>query len=321
VARIAIIGAGVVGTATGAGFARHGHSVSFVDIDPRRVDALRRQGLDASDDPRHVRECRFVFLTLPTPNDGYRWELDPLVEGTQTVGEVLRGSGGFHTVVVRSTVPPGSCEGLIVPLLEEATGRRHGDGYSVGSNPEFLRARSALEDFLHPWVTLVASRSPRTVEQLAELFEPFGGELRRFADPTVAELIKCVHNLFNAAKISFWNEMWTVCGRLGVDQRDIASIVAKSAEGSINAEYGIRGGEPYGGACLPKDTKGFIGFAQDIGVETPLLEAVDAVNERFLEPGARAGRPVPGTAREDGRGFDRRPVRRAFAGARDGDRA
>jgi UDPglucose 6-dehydrogenase len=321
VARIAIIGAGVVGTATGAGFARHGHSVSFVDVDPRRIDVLRSRGLDATDDPRRIRECRFVFLTLPTPNDGYRWELEALVAGTRAVGEALRGSGAFHTVVVRSTVPPGSCDGLIVPLLEEVTGARHGDGYSVGSNPEFLRARSALEDFLHPWVTVVAARSPRTVEQLVDLFRPFGGEVRRFDDPTVAELVKCAHNLFNAAKISFWNEMWTVCGRLGVDQREIAAIVARSAEGSINAEYGLRGGEAYGGACLPKDTKGFLGFAQDIGVETPLLEAVDAVNERFLEPGAREGRPVPGTAREDGWRSDRSAVQRALVGTWAGDGA
>jgi UDPglucose 6-dehydrogenase len=296
VPRIAIVGAGVVGTATGAGFAHHGHDVSFVDVDSRRIDALRQEGFAAGDELKRPDGETFVFLTLPTPTDGYRWQLDAFVRGTRAVGEALRGSEAFQTVVVRSTVPPGTCDGLVVPLLEETIGRRNGDGYSVASNPEFLRARSALEDFLHPWVTVIASRSPRTVERLADLLQPFGGELCRLGDPTTAEVIKCMHNLFNAAKISFWNEMWSVCRRLDVDQREIAEVVAHSAEASINTGYGIRGGEPYGGACLPKDTKGFLGFAQDIGIETPLLEAVDAVNEQVAERNGDGHRP--GAARD-----------------------
>jgi UDPglucose 6-dehydrogenase len=182
-------------------------------------------------------------------------------------------------VVVRSTVPPGCCERVVIPVLEGASGTRVGEGFAVASNPEFLRARSALEDFLHPWITVVASRSPRTVERLAEVLEPFGGTLHRLRDPSTAELVKCVHNLFNATKISFWNEIWSVCRELEVDSDAVASIVSRSAEGSINAEYGTRGGQPYGGACLPKDTKGFLGFADELGLDTPLLSAVDAVNE------------------------------------------
>jgi UDPglucose 6-dehydrogenase len=291
--RIAIIGAGVVGTATGTGFAYHGHDVTFVDVDSQRIDALRGDGLDATDNLQVGHEPGFIFLTLPTPNDGYRWQLDALIDGTQAVGEAMRESTAFQTVVVRSTVPPGTCDRLVVPVLEHAVGRPHGNGFAVASNPEFLRARSALEDFLHPWVTVVASHSPRTVERLAELLEPFGGELRRLEDPTTAELIKCTHNLFNAAKISFWNELWAVCDHLRVDQSQVASVVARSAEGSTNTEYGIRGGRPYGGACLPKDTKGFLGFAQSLGIETPLIEAVDAVNDRLTDDGAAHGNGSP----------------------------
>jgi UDPglucose 6-dehydrogenase len=293
--RIAIIGAGVVGTATGAGFARHGHDVSFVDVDGGRIDALRRDGYAAGDEPGFGPEPGFAFLTLPTPNDGYRWQLEAFAEGTQSLAEALRDSSSFQTVVVRSTVPPGTCDQLVVPLLEHTVGRPCGDGYSVASNPEFLRARSAYEDFIHPWVTVVASRSPRTVERLATLLAPFGGELRRLADPTTAELVKCTHNLFNAAKISFWNEIWRVCDHLDVNHDDVAAIVAHSAEGSTNVEYGIRGGEPYGGACLPKDTKGFLGFAARLGLDTPLLEAIDIVNERTAD--ALAGPPLAVPAR------------------------
>jgi UDPglucose 6-dehydrogenase len=181
--------------------------------------------------------------------------------------------------VVRSTVPPGTCENLVRPLLEETSGKRAGEGFALGSAPEFLRAASAYEDFVFPWMSVVASRSRRTVERLRGLFAPFGGELRSFDDPTAAELVKCCHNIFNATKISFWNEMWLISQRLGVPGDEIASTVARSAEGSINTSYGIRGGAPYGGACLPKDTKGFLGFADDMGVRVPLLSAVVEVND------------------------------------------
>jgi UDPglucose 6-dehydrogenase len=110
---------------------------------------------------------------------------------------------------------------------------------------------------------------------------PFGGELRMFDDPATAEFIKCAHNIYNATKISFWNEMWLVAQKMGIDHDAVSSVVANSAEGSYNRLYGIRGGAPYGGVCLPKDTNGFLGFAAELGVEMPLLSAVVEVNENL----------------------------------------
>jgi UDPglucose 6-dehydrogenase len=276
---IAVIGAGVVGTATGQGFLRHGHSVTFVDVSESRVSELQAQGLHAVERLSLDDRPTWVFLTLPTPDDGRRWDLGRFVAGVRSVGEALGRAPAYVTVVVRSTVPPGTCNDVVRPILEDASGMRVGGGFALASNPEFLRARCADEDFLHPWMTVLASRSRRTQERLAELLRPFGGELHCFDDPTTAELIKCSHNLYNAAKISFWNELWMVGQRLDVDMRDVAATVARSAEGSFNVEYGITGGAPYGGACLPKDTKGFLGFAEELGVRMPLLEAVDQVNE------------------------------------------
>ncbi|HZD79557.1 MAG TPA: nucleotide sugar dehydrogenase [Actinomycetota bacterium] len=284
-AHVVIVGSGVVGTATGKGFARHGHRVSFVDIDPRRIDALRSEGFGATDHVRLPSEPSIVFLTLPTPNDGHRWDLGPFRRGAEQVAEAMKDSHALHTVVVRSTVPPGTTDGLVRPILEEATGGRQGERFSLAANPEFLRAACALEDFLNPWMTVVASRSKRTLERMRRLFEPFGGEIHTFGDPRVAELVKCAHNLFNATKISFWNEIWRVGNRLGMDVADVARIVSRSAEGSYNPEYGINAGAPYGGACLPKDTKGFLGFARHVGVEMPLLQAVDEVNEQVAADG------------------------------------
>jgi UDPglucose 6-dehydrogenase len=148
-------------------------------------------------------------------------------------------------------------------------------------------------------MTVIASRDQRTVDDLAKLLAPFGGELRTFSDPAEAEFVKCAHNIFNAAKISFWNEMWLVTQAIGLNLDPIAAAVAKSAEGSINPQYGIRGGAPYGGVCLPKDTCGFLGYASGIGVDMPLLRAVVETNDRLeavvkQEVEAVAERATPG---------------------------
>jgi UDPglucose 6-dehydrogenase len=280
--RIFIVGSGVVGTATGEGFLAAGHDVTFIDISMSRVRELRDRGLDArpqldlSAEPDSV-----IFLTLPTPNEGWTYDLAAFTAGTAAVGRALAGSPATHTVVVRSTVSPGTTDGLVRHVLEQHSGRTAGIGFRLASNPEFLRAVSAAEDFRNPWLTVIASRDQRTVDDLAKLLAPFGGELRTFSDPAEAEFVKCAHNIFNAAKISFWNEMWLVTQAIGLNLDPIAATVAKSAEGSINPQYGIRGGAPYGGVCLPKDTCGFLGYASGIGVDMPLLRAVVETNDRL----------------------------------------
>lgn len=280
--RIFIVGSGVVGTATGEGFLAAGHEVTFIDVSAARVRELESRGydvrteIDLSDEPDS-----FIFLTLPTPHTGYEYDLRAFTAGSTSVGKALKASPARHTVVVRSTVPPGTTDGLVKSVLEEHSGKVANEGFGLASNPEFLRAASAAEDFRNPWMTVVASRDPQTVERLRTLLSPFGGELRTFTNPAEAEFIKCAHNIFNATKISFWNEMWLVAQQIGLDLDPIAATVARSAEGSINPQYGIRGGAPYGGVCLPKDTCGFLGYADNVGVDMPLLRAVVSVNEHL----------------------------------------
>jgi len=312
---IVIIGSGVVGTATGKGFAQHGHPVRFVDVNPARVEALRAEGYRAGSTIDLPDTPAFIFLTLPTPHVGHRYDLTAFTTGTGQVGDALKGAEAFHTVVVRSTVPPGTSAGLVGPLLEERSGKKVDEDFGLGSNPEFLRAASALEDFLFPWMTIVGSTSRSTVERLRDLLAPFGGELRTFDNPAASEFVKCAHNIYNATKISFWNEMWRVSQTMGLDSDAIASTVARSAEGSINPGYGIRGGAPYGGACLPKDTKGFLGFAATLGVEMPLLEAVVEVNDTLERDLAEAtGGPLVDLTQMDAPA----PAPAPQAGARNG---
>jgi UDPglucose 6-dehydrogenase len=284
VSRIVVVGAGVVGTATGQGFARGGHHVTFVDNNPDRVKALCDQGSDASTEIDLRGPRAFIFLTLPTPAiAGVGYDLSSLAAGVAAVGTALRGATTPHVIVVRSTVPPRTCDGMVASLLEEYSGQKTGRDYAVASAPEFLRAMSAFEDFLSPWMTVLASRDEAALAELIDLFRPFGGRTHIFTDPVVAEFIKLAHNAFNATKISFWNEMWQLCQELQINADDVATTVAYSAEGSTNPLYGIRGGFPYSSACLPKDIEGLLGFGRSLDVDMPLVRSVKRVNESIAQ--------------------------------------
>src|SRR3954471_3126904 len=304
VARIFVVGAGVVGTAVGRGFVEAGHSVTLVDLSPDRVDALVAAGLDATTrlDLRGE-PSSFVFLTVPTPAGPQGYDLRAMATASRDVGRAIgqahadrgvagrhsnrrdaRGEGdgyAVHTVVTRSTVPPGTTTQLVGPAVAQASGTAEGVGFVLAANPEFLRGTSAEDDVRWPWMTVVGARSRRGGERLGAPLAPFGGELRVFDRPETAELVKCAHNLYNATKISFWNEMWLVAQALGVDPDDVAGTVSRSAEGSLNPGYGIRGGAPFAGRCLPKDTDGFLAFARELGLPMPLLDSVVDVNRHL----------------------------------------
>ncbi|MGC2484796.1 MAG: hypothetical protein WA359_00925 [Acidimicrobiales bacterium] len=279
--RIIIVGGGVVGAATGEGFQRHGHDVTLVDTNAIRVAELQRLDFDAHTELDLSGPPAFVFLALPTPAiEGKGYDLSAFYAGVEEVGSALRSRRvrAHHTIVVRSTVPPRTLDRIVVPNLERTSGRMVELDFSVASAPEFLRAATAVEDFLEPWMTVLASRDPHALDRLVHLFAPFGGELRTFDNPVIAECIKLTHNVFNATKISFWNEIWRLCQELEIDTDHVANTVAHSAEGSFNPEYGIHGGAPYGGACLPKDTEGLLGFARSEGVDLPLVRSVQEEN-------------------------------------------
>jgi UDPglucose 6-dehydrogenase len=144
--RIFIVGSGVVGAATGQGFLAAGHHVAFVDISPQRVRELAARGLDLrteldlSGEPESL-----IFLTLPTPNDGHRYDLSAFIAGTASVGRAMAGALVRHTVIVRSTVPPGTTDGPVRSVFEEHSEMIANEDFGLASNPEFLRAASAAE--------------------------------------------------------------------------------------------------------------------------------------------------------------------------------
>jgi UDPglucose 6-dehydrogenase len=279
--RIVIVGSGVVGQATGKGFAKKGHSVGYVDINPETIAKLRSAGLDAMTAAEvEWNGVDFVMLAVSTPSVGNKIVLDYIEAAALDVGRGLAMTSNYITVVVRSTVPPTTTADRITPILERTSGKQAGVDFGVAMNPEFLRAVSSAQDFARPWITVLGTTDRRTAEALDRLYAPFGALIVR-CTPTEAEMIKYVNNVYNAVKISYFNEVHAICEQLGIDSNLIGAAVARTAESMWNPLYGTRGGVPYGGACLPKDSAAFMQFVRERGWEHYMLEASMEVNRRL----------------------------------------
>jgi UDPglucose 6-dehydrogenase len=280
-ARMLIVGSGIVGSATGKGFARKGHQVSFVDINPDRVAKLRTEGLNAMTYAEvDWNDVDIVMVAVSTPSANGKIVLDYIEAAAGDIGKGLAKTDNYITVVVRSTVPPTTTEKRLTPILEQASGKKVGEGFGVAMNPEFLRQVSNDQDFFRPWITVLGTLDRSSADLLDTIYKPFGA-LIVHCTPTEAEMIKYVNNVYNAVKISYFNEVHTICQQLDIDSNLISATVARSAESMWNPLYGTRGGVPYGGACLPKDTVAFMQFVREQGFEHLVLEATIAANEHL----------------------------------------
>jgi UDPglucose 6-dehydrogenase len=282
--RIAIIGSGIVGQATGKGMEKSGHSILFVDIDPEVLEQLKNNGYQTANISQLASiQYETSFLCLPTPLRGDVVDLSYFENALPYIGNKLSLCDDYHLVVIRSTVPPATTERLIIPKLELLSRRKAGSDFGVCTNPEFLRHASSDNDFLHPWSIVIGSLDRRSGDTLLELYKRIVKKEQPQVvktDLKTAEMIKYVQNLYNATKISFSNEIWSVCQKLNINCDTVMEAVTQSAEGMWNSKYGTRGGYPYAGSCLVKDTMGFLSYAkQELGIEMPLLEATIRVND------------------------------------------
>jgi UDPglucose 6-dehydrogenase len=312
---IVVVGSGVVGTATGRGLQAVGHRVVFCDVDRGRVMQLRSQGLTAvstPDLPPVAPGVDAYLISVPSPTVLGRVDLSCVRDAAVTVGRALAAGGRHPLVVVRSTVPPGTTEEAVIPILEEVSGGVAGQEFGVCVNPEFLRARTAQADFLDPRVIVIGALDVRSEVALRRMYSPWAGVPVVVTSLRTAEAAKYVANLFNATKISFFNEMHRVLTALGADPDAAARAASLGAEGLWNPSYGTRGGAPFDGMCLPKDTAGFLGMLEERGLASlaPVLQAAIEVNEQVARVAAPLGEEAPDAPQvivvPDGRGA---PVR------------
>src|SRR5688572_22514763 len=234
--RISIIGTGYVGLVTGACLAEKGHTVACVDIDRAKVDMINRgvppvheRGLPellrnhAGHNLRATADLEFAvlgsdvtFIATGTPFDGNEIDLRHVRQAAGQVGAALKRKSGYHAVVVKSTVVPGTTDGVVLPLLEQASGKRAGAGFGVGNNPEFLSEGEAVADFMQPDRIVLGGADERARDALAEVYAPFGDDIPRLrTNNRTAEMIKYASNAFQATCISFSNEIGNLCATLG----------------------------------------------------------------------------------------------------------
>jgi len=282
--RVIIIGSGVVGSATGRGLIEKEHKVVFVDTKEKIVNKFKQEGFDAflPSDVGNISADILMFCVSTPSNGDDSVNLDYIKAATANYGDWLKNmqkENIWPLVVIRSTVPPGTTRKILLPIFEEHSEMKAGKDFGLCMQPEFLRAESGMDDFLHPWVTLIGELDSRSGRILEDLYSDFGGEIIRTSLET-AELEKYIHNIFNAAKISFANQIWLITKEMDedIDPNIVLSIMAKTAEGCWNPKYGTVGGQPYGGSCLPKDVKGCIGFLRKVGIDASLLESIDEIN-------------------------------------------
>jgi UDPglucose 6-dehydrogenase len=296
---IIVVGAGIVGTSTGKGLVKKGYNVLFVDKNPDIIRNLEGEGYRAcqpDDLSGFYTDARASMFCVDTPlgerieNNFGGLDLGNTMSAVSTHAKWLgknrqssiNGEKYYHLIVIRSTVPPGTTRGLLLPLIERYSGLKVGEDLGLCMHPEFLRTVSAEEDYLNPRVTVIGQYDSKSGDFLENIYSKFQGEKIR-VDLDMAEFMKFIHNCFNATKISFSNEMWQLGKCLGIDANFALRLAAKTAEGLWNPNYGLIGGQPYGGHCLPKDTEGFEKFALRNSAITPLLSAVVRVNRQMEE--------------------------------------
>lgn len=277
---IAIIGSGVIGGATGTGFASLGNIVIFIDNNPDTLARLTRNGHTTSsinELPQHNPNIIFMCLPIPTTYKGV--DLSALENTLCSVAEYLATTEtDYPIIVLRSTAPIGTTHSAI-RLLEKYSGKKCGQNFGVCVNPEYLRERYAEDDFLNPHVVIIGSEDTKATKRLTELYITITDNIAVIGIRE-AEQHKYIHNLYNACKISFFNEHRYVCNVLGIDADTVFPLVVESSEASWNPIYGTKDMGAFCGSCLPKDTKGFLKFAKQHALSMPLLEAIIVVNER-----------------------------------------
>ena len=281
---LAIIGSGWVGRSSGKVFLEKGHKVLFSDINPEVITELKEQGLDAVSVFKlheRIKEANSFLVSVSTPTSGDEIQLNFIRAAIAGLGELTAEKDDWFLVVVRSTVPPGTTEEVLIPILEKYSGKKAGKDFGVCMNPEYLRQDHAEKDFADPKVIVSGCylNDPKSFEKLGKIYEPLKVPIEKVSIRE-AEMHKYVHNLWNATKISYFNEMRMMAEKLGVNADKIFPLVVKSAEASWNPEYGTRNFGPYGGTCLPKDTLAFMTWAKNYHKKPlPLLKSVIKVNE------------------------------------------
>jgi len=306
--KIAVVGTGYVGLVSAVCFAEIGHDVICIDIDASKVERINagrapilEEGLDellerhvrngrvrATTDMAAVTAAEISMIAVGTPFDGEQIDLQYVREAARQIGEALRGTTAYHVVCVKSTVVPGTTEGVVGPIVAAASGRRLGEEVGLAMNPEFLAEGTAVRDFMQPDRIVIGAIDRRSANVLRQLYAFFGATDVVVTTPSTAEMIKYASNAFLATVISYANEVANLCATVGgIDVMDVMAGVHLDRRLAPLTPAGrirpgllsfLSPGTGFGGSCFPKDVKALISYGRSRSESMRLLEAVVTTN-------------------------------------------
>ena len=299
---ISFFGLGYVGCVGMGCLAQNGHKVIGIDISSEKIkkinegmptiveagidEIIREQHLQGRIRATHdymeaVRESDISFVCVGTPstNNGHL-NLNYIYQTAEEIGEALKEKNGFHIIVIRSTVFPGTNK-AVGKIIEDMSGKTRNVHFAVVSNPEFLREGTAVNDYMNPPLTVIGTDCEKARDIMTELYAPMGAPIETVSIE-VAEMIKYVNNSYHALKVTFANEIGRVCKAYGIDSHEVMRIFCMDKQLNISPYY-FKPGFAYGGSCLPKDLKALKTMAHDLYVETPVLNAIESSNQHHME--------------------------------------
>jgi UDPglucose 6-dehydrogenase/GDP-mannose 6-dehydrogenase len=309
--RVSVLGAGYVGVVTGACLAERGHDVTVADIDADRVAVLEagrspiyEPGLDeivarliggrlrATTDVRMaVADSELTIVSVGTPVGSDGIDLRHLESAVRAAGSAIAAKDEYHVVAVKSTVVPGTTDEVVIPVVEESSGKRAGQSIGVGVNPEFLTEGTAVRDFREPDRLVFGSADERVHRALTELYSDFAASIPRMHTTTrTAEMIKYASNALLATAISFSNEIADLCSAVGgadvvdvmrgVHLSDYLSPMPHGGGRRVRAPITsfLEAGCGFGGSCLPKDVRALVAEGERHGLALATLRAVLQTN-------------------------------------------
>jgi GDP-mannose 6-dehydrogenase len=300
---VSVFGLGYVGCVSAACFAGEGHSVIGVDVSQTKVDQInagrstiieegiaelvadgvssgRLRATTSVRDAVTQTDLSLICVGTPSRANG-SIDLAHVVRVSEQIGTALRDKGRWHTVVIRSTVMPGTIDTQVIPAIEAASGLRHGQHFAVCSNPEFLREGTSIKDFREPPFTLIGAISPEHAGPLQTLYANIKAPCH-VVTLRVAESVKYACNCFHGLKIGFANEIGNLCKALGVDSHEVMRLFCEDKKLNISAAY-LKPGFAFGGSCLPKDLRAIVHRGRTEDVPMPILEAVLQSNRNQID--------------------------------------
>src|SRR5437867_3467518 len=306
--RISVFGLGYVGCVTAACLARAGHEVTGVDVNPEKT-AIINDGKSPVVEPglgdlvsEVVRERRLratvsadwavkhtdlAMICVGTPS-GPNGQIDTsaLERVAQDIGRAVERRTQLFTIVLRSTVLPGTTETVLVQILRDCLGDEFENKIALAVNPEFMREGTSIADFEHPPMTLIGCADEATADRLRMLYRQVDAPLVR-TSIRVAEMMKYVSNAFHALKICFANEIGDLCESMGVDAHELTRTFLMDHKLNVSEAY-LRPGFAFGGSCLPKDLRALTYAARKSDIDVPLLSSIAPSNEHQIRRGIDA---------------------------------